>query len=72
MGAGTLLSGERALTHRESVGAPYPTLAVQIRDDDRNVLAGGEVGVAVSDRAARVEGAQGPCREYLPAPGNSE
>ena len=44
MGAGTLLSGERYFTHRESVGAPYPTLEVQIRDDDRNVLAEGEVG----------------------------
>jgi len=44
MGAGTLLSGARYLTHRESVGAPYPTLAVQIRDDDRTVLAEGEVG----------------------------
>ena len=44
MGAGTLLSGARYVTHRESVGAPYPTLAVQIRDDDRNVLAEGEVG----------------------------
>ena len=31
MGAGTLLSGERYFTHRESVGAPYPTLEVQIR-----------------------------------------
>ena len=33
MGAGTLLSGERYFTHRESVGAPYPTLEVQIRDE---------------------------------------
>jgi acyl-CoA synthetase (AMP-forming)/AMP-acid ligase II len=44
MGAGTLLSGARYLTHRESVGAPYPTLEVQIRDDQRNVLPEGEVG----------------------------
>jgi acyl-CoA synthetase (AMP-forming)/AMP-acid ligase II len=44
MGAGTLLSGARYVTHRESVGAPYPTLEVQIRDDDRNVLPEGEVG----------------------------
>jgi acyl-CoA synthetase (AMP-forming)/AMP-acid ligase II len=44
MGAGTLLSGERYFTHRESVGAPYPTLEVQIRDEDRNVLPEGEVG----------------------------
>ena len=44
MGAGTLLSGERYFTHRESVGAPYPTLEVQIRDDDRKVLPEGEVG----------------------------
>ena len=44
MGAGTLLSGARYFTHRESVGAPYPTLEVQIRDDDRNVLPEGEVG----------------------------
>ncbi len=32
------------MSHRESVGAPYPTLAVQIRDDDRTVLPEGEVG----------------------------
>jgi acyl-CoA synthetase (AMP-forming)/AMP-acid ligase II len=44
MGAGTLLSGARYVTHRESVGAPYPTLEVQIRDDDRAVLPEGEVG----------------------------
>jgi acyl-CoA synthetase (AMP-forming)/AMP-acid ligase II len=48
MGAGTLLSGARYFTHRESVGAPYPTLDVQIRSgegrDDRNVLPEGEVG----------------------------
>ncbi len=48
MGAGTLLSGERYFTHRESVGAPYPTLEVQIRSgegrDDHNVLPEGEVG----------------------------
>jgi acyl-CoA synthetase (AMP-forming)/AMP-acid ligase II len=44
MGAGTLLSGARYFTHRESVGAPYPTLEVQIRDDDRTVLPEGEVG----------------------------
>jgi acyl-CoA synthetase (AMP-forming)/AMP-acid ligase II len=44
MGAGTLLSGARYVTHRESVGAPYPTLEVQIRDDQRNVLPEGEVG----------------------------
>ena len=44
MGAGTLLSGARYFTHRESVGAPYPTLEVQIRDEDRNVLPEGEVG----------------------------
>ncbi len=44
MGAGTLLSGARYFTHRESVGAPYPTIEVQIRDDDRNPLAEGEVG----------------------------
>jgi acyl-CoA synthetase (AMP-forming)/AMP-acid ligase II len=44
MGAGTLLSGARYHTHRESVGAPYPTLEIQIRDDDRNELPDGEVG----------------------------
>jgi acyl-CoA synthetase (AMP-forming)/AMP-acid ligase II len=47
MGAGTLLSGERYFTHRESVGAPYPTLEVQIRQgdgDERNVLPEGELG----------------------------
>jgi acyl-CoA synthetase (AMP-forming)/AMP-acid ligase II len=44
MGAGTLLSGARYVTHRESVGAPYPTIEVQIRDDDRAVLPEGEVG----------------------------
>jgi acyl-CoA synthetase (AMP-forming)/AMP-acid ligase II len=48
MGAGTLLSGARYFTHRESVGAPYPTLEVQIRSgegrDDRIVLPEGEVG----------------------------
>jgi acyl-CoA synthetase (AMP-forming)/AMP-acid ligase II len=44
MGAGTLLSGARYFTHRESVGAPYPTLEVQIRDDDHTPLAEGEVG----------------------------
>ena len=44
MGAGTLLSGARYVTHRESVGAPYPTIEVQIRDDDRTVLPEGEVG----------------------------
>jgi acyl-CoA synthetase (AMP-forming)/AMP-acid ligase II len=44
MGAGTLLSGQRYFTHRESVGAPYPTLEVQIRDDLRNELPDGEVG----------------------------
>jgi acyl-CoA synthetase (AMP-forming)/AMP-acid ligase II len=44
MGAGTLLSGARYFTHRESVGAPYPTIEVQIRDDERNVLGEGEVG----------------------------
>jgi acyl-CoA synthetase (AMP-forming)/AMP-acid ligase II len=44
MGAGTLLSGARYVTHRESVGAPYPTIEVQIRDDDRGVLPEGEVG----------------------------
>jgi acyl-CoA synthetase (AMP-forming)/AMP-acid ligase II len=48
MGAGTLLSGARYFTHRESVGAPYPTLEVQIRSDDGsddgNVLPEGEVG----------------------------
>ncbi len=44
MGAGTLLSGQRYHTHRESVGAPYPTLAVQIRDEDGTVLPEGEVG----------------------------
>ncbi len=44
MGAGTLLSGQRYFTHRESVGAPYPTLEVQIRDDDRTPLPDGEVG----------------------------
>jgi len=48
MGAGTLLSGARYFTHRESVGAPYPTLEVQIRSgegrDDRTVLPEGEVG----------------------------
>jgi len=44
MGAGTLLSGARYFTHRESVGAPYPTLEVQIRDGDRNPLPEGEVG----------------------------
>ena len=48
MGAGTLLSGARYFTHRESVGAPYPTLEVQIRGgegrDDRTVLPEGEVG----------------------------
>jgi acyl-CoA synthetase (AMP-forming)/AMP-acid ligase II len=42
MGAGTLLSGARYATHRESVGAPYPTIEVQIRDD--TVLPEGEVG----------------------------
>ncbi len=44
MGAGTLLSGARYFTHRESVGVPYPTLEVQIRDDDRNEVPDGEVG----------------------------
>jgi acyl-CoA synthetase (AMP-forming)/AMP-acid ligase II len=44
MGAGTLLSGERYHTHRESVGAPWPTMELQIRDEDRNVLPEGEVG----------------------------
>jgi acyl-CoA synthetase (AMP-forming)/AMP-acid ligase II len=44
MGAGTLLSGARYVTHRESVGAPYPTLEVQIRDEDRNEVSDGEVG----------------------------
>jgi acyl-CoA synthetase (AMP-forming)/AMP-acid ligase II len=44
MGAGTLLSGARYFTHRESVGAPYPTIEVQIRDEERNVLGEGEVG----------------------------
>jgi acyl-CoA synthetase (AMP-forming)/AMP-acid ligase II len=48
MGAGTILSGARYFTHRESVGAPYPTLEIQIRSgegrDDRNVLPEGEVG----------------------------
>ena len=44
MGVGTLLSGARYVTHRESVGAPYPTIEVQIRDDDRAVLPEGEVG----------------------------
>ena len=48
MGAGTLLSGERYFTHRESVGAPYPTLEVQIRSgeghEDRKPLPEGEVG----------------------------
>jgi acyl-CoA synthetase (AMP-forming)/AMP-acid ligase II len=44
MGAGTLLSGERYHTHRDSVGAPWATLELQIRDEDRNVLAEGEVG----------------------------
>ncbi len=44
MGAGTLLSGARYATHRESVGAPYPTIEIQIRDDDRTVLPEGEVG----------------------------
>ncbi len=44
MGAGTLLSGQRYFTHRESVGVPYPTLEVQIRDDDRTPLPDGEVG----------------------------
>jgi len=48
MGAGTLLSGARYHTHRESVGVPYPTLEVQIRSDDgsddRNELGEGEVG----------------------------
>jgi acyl-CoA synthetase (AMP-forming)/AMP-acid ligase II len=44
MGAGTLLTGARYSTHRESVGAPWPTMELQIRDDDRNVLGEGEVG----------------------------
>jgi acyl-CoA synthetase (AMP-forming)/AMP-acid ligase II len=44
MGAGTLLSGARYHTHRESVGAPYPTLEVQIRDADRHEVPDGEVG----------------------------
>jgi acyl-CoA synthetase (AMP-forming)/AMP-acid ligase II len=44
MGAGTLLSGARYHTHRESVGAPYPTLEIQVRDDDRNEVPDGEVG----------------------------
>ena len=44
MGAGTLLSGERYHTHRESVGVPWPTMELQIRDDDRNALPEGEVG----------------------------
>jgi acyl-CoA synthetase (AMP-forming)/AMP-acid ligase II len=44
MGAGTLLSGARYVTHRESVGAPYPTLEIQIRDEDRNEVPDGEVG----------------------------
>ena len=44
MGAGTLLSGERYHTHRESVGVPWPTMELQIRDNDRNPLPGGEVG----------------------------
>jgi acyl-CoA synthetase (AMP-forming)/AMP-acid ligase II len=44
MGAGTLLSGARYVTHRESVGAPYPTIEVQIRDEARRVLPEGEVG----------------------------
>jgi acyl-CoA synthetase (AMP-forming)/AMP-acid ligase II len=44
MGAGTLLSGARYVTHRESVGVPYPTLEVEIRDEERNVLPAGEVG----------------------------
>jgi len=44
MGAGTALSGERYHTHRESVGVPWPTMELQIRDEERNVLAEGEIG----------------------------
>jgi acyl-CoA synthetase (AMP-forming)/AMP-acid ligase II len=44
MGAGTLLSGARYFTHRESVGAPYPTIEVQVRDEGGNSLSDGEVG----------------------------
>ena len=45
MGAGTLLSGARYVTHRESVGVRrIPTIEIQIRDDDRTVLPEGEVG----------------------------
>jgi acyl-CoA synthetase (AMP-forming)/AMP-acid ligase II len=44
MGAGTLLSGERYDTHRDSVGAPWPTMQLQIRAEDGTVLDEGEVG----------------------------
>ena len=44
MGAGTLMFGRRYLTHRDSVGSPWPGIEVQIRDEDDNVLGEGEVG----------------------------
>ncbi|MDQ1432613.1 MAG: hypothetical protein QOF40_3215 [Actinomycetota bacterium] len=44
MGVGTLLAGERYHTHRDSVGAPWPTIEVQIRDEDGNALPEGEIG----------------------------
>ncbi len=44
MGAGTLLFGERYLKYRDSVGAPWPAMEVQIRDEDGTVLGEGEIG----------------------------
>ncbi len=64
MGAGTLLSGARYFTHRESVGAPYPTLEVQIRDDDRNVLARGRGRRDLSPRRGDLLGLLGRSRSH--------
>ena len=44
MGAGTLLFGERSLKYRDSVGAPWPGMEIQIRDEHDRVRGEGEVG----------------------------
>ena len=64
-GRGHACCRERAdVTHRESVGAPYPTIEIQIRDDDRTVLPEGEVGEICLRARGRLPGLLGRSRRH--------
>ena len=43
-GAGTIIGGASSRTHPESVGPPVPTMQLQVRDENGDVLGEGEVG----------------------------